>query len=942
MARDHIKLFQQDLESTFSIGAGAPVTLPSGSQVWEVTGGTAEVYLQTAAARTLLAVVKEGGHVFSLPDVAEATLGITGTEGTELVPGGTIETLHDDNCEAGQKLLISVDHWIASIAAIVASELREDVAPRICVANETAPGHSGEQVTSAQGVIWLQVSSGQVVQITGQRPDLCGPLTLPLCGGLWTQLISDQDISTVSTKELLQAGQLVQAVIQFNGFIPCLLNAVLIEQERATLERLTGFQTEKSTGSDTRHNSPMEAAVDAVEITARNLGVEPKTRLRARVGDFSELPVLLRRAGLLGRKITLADHWWQQNQGPLLLMDDTTNRVVALHWHKGAYARVTSREGFQGRITSRNASQFSIQAYVVRAPLPKNVTGLWSLALHLLPVIARDGMWAILAGAGMGVAGVLVPMATGWIFSDIIPSRLPGLLLAVGLALIAAAVFSLLFSAARSMALQRIAGRTGIDVTAAVVDKLLHLPTGFFKDYSAGDLNQRIDAIDQMRELITGVMISALITLAFSFLYLGLLFAYDIRLALLSVGLVSVYIVSIVIARAVQIRHIHRAAEQEGKVASVTYETLAGITKLRVAAAESRALERWFGHYRAERRTLVKIGRISNHFDAFSDAFQTIALLCLFAATAIFVKQDVPAGLFIGFLVAFGSFQGAFIAFSDSLLSLFTATPMANRARPILQASSENTADRLDPGKLTDSIEVSGLSFAYGKGGPLVLNGINLHIRAGEHVAIVGGSGSGKSTLFRLLLGFEEPDRGSITYDGQDLAKLDLSRVRSQIGVVMQTSSLFAGSIFENIRGASDAGLEACLAAAEAAGLADDLSMFPMGLHTPIVEGAGTLSGGQKQRIVIARALAGKPAILFFDEATSALDNATQSVVTKTLDSLGVMRITVAHRLSTVRNADRICVLGEGRILESGSFNDLMARDGAFAMLAGRQLTKEE
>jgi ABC-type bacteriocin/lantibiotic exporter with double-glycine peptidase domain len=214
-------------------------------------------------------------------------------------------------------------------------------------------------------------------------------------------------------------------------------------------------------------------------------------------------------------------------------------------------------------------------------------------------------------------------------------------------------------------------------------------------------------------------------------------------------------------------------------------------------------------------------------------------------------------------------------------------------------------------------------------------------VKPGEHLAIVGGSGSGKSTILRLLLGFEKPMTGSLAYDGQELAGLDPARVRAQIGVVLQSSQLFAGSIFENIRGATNASLEQCALAAERAGLASDLQIMPMGLHTPITEGAGTLSGGQRQRILIARALAAEPAILFFDEATSALDNATQAIVARTLDAMQATRITIAHRLSTVRNADRICVLERGRFVETGSFAELMALNGAFAALARRQLLED-
>jgi ATP-binding cassette subfamily C protein len=266
---------------------------------------------------------------------------------------------------------------------------------------------------------------------------------------------------------------------------------------------------------------------------------------------------------------------------------------------------------------------------------------------------------------------------------------------------------------------------------------------------------------------------------------------------------------------------------------------------------------------------------------------------------------------------------------------------LVERAKPILEAEPEVDPGRSDPGQLSGAIEAAGLTFAYGEGLAPVLNNLDLKIAEGQHVAIVGGSGSGKSTLLRLLLGFESPLRGSILYNGQDLTRLDLTRVRGQIGVVLQASQLFAGSILENIRGAGNAGLEECLIAAERAGLAQDLEYFAMGIHTPITEGASTLSGGQRQRILIARALASSPKMLFFDEATSALDNTTQAVVSGTLDAMKITRVTIAHRLSTVRNADLICVLEDGKFVEQGSYDMLMARDGAFAKLAQRQLAGE-
>jgi len=230
------------------------------------------------------------------------------------------------------------------------------------------------------------------------------------------------------------------------------------------------------------------------------------------------------------------------------------------------------------------------------------------------------------------------------------------------------------------------------------------------------------------------------------------------------------------------------------------------------------------------------------------------------------------------------------------------------------------------------------VSFRYAADGPLVLDDVSIEAHAGEYVALVGPSGSGKSTLLRLLLGFDAPDAGAVYYDGQDLAAVDVTGVREQLGVVLQTSRIMAGDVFSNIVGSSPLTVEHAWAAAEMAGLAADIRDMPMGMRTVIPEGGSTLSGGQRQRLLIARALVRQPRIVLFDEATSALDNVTQEIVTRSLESLRATRIVIAHRLSTIRHADRIYVLEAGRVVQHGTFDELAAAPGAFARLIQRQL----
>ncbi|MEM9043274.1 MAG: ATP-binding cassette domain-containing protein [Pseudomonadota bacterium] len=707
--------------------------------------------------------------------------------------------------------------------------------------------------------------------------------------------------------------------------LPDALSDALEAKDRSTLRRLS-----RASGAD-RENSAGDTVRDLLKLFSMP---EPEG-LPQVSGGYPEMPGLLRSAGLKGRSVTLPIGWSRSDAGPLVVFDDEVGTPRALFWKGGSY-----RDSSGGRVRLGDEEKFGAAAYCVHAPLPESVRGLGSLARYLLPIILRDGSWAARAGACISLIGAITPLAASWLLSDIVPSNQVGLLIAVGLGLFAAALMNLVFSAARGLALARLGGRSSVAVAAAVSDKILRLPPSFFQDYAAGDLTQRIGAIEYLRGLITDVLLSSVLTLVFSIFYLVVLLSFDAALAGAAGILVLIYILATLIARWAQMAPMRVAAELDGKLAGASYETLSGIAKLRVAAAEERAFDRWYNLYRQEQEANVRAGRVGAHFAAFSDAYQLITLLCLFALAAFLLDEDLPAGQFIAFLVAFGAFQGAFSGFCGSLMSIFTAAPMADRARPLFEAVAETEGGRADPGELRGAIELSGLTFAY-PGGRTILDGFDLSISPGEHIAIVGGSGSGKSTVLRLLLGFETPQAGTITFDGQDVSRLQIGRVRAQIGVVMQSSRLFAGSIFENIKGATDAGLAACGEAAEKAGLARDLELFPMGLHTPITEGASALSGGQKQRILIARAIVGAPPIQFFDEATSALDNLTQRIVMETLDASDATRITIAHRLSTVRNADRICVLDRGRIVESGPYDDLIAAKGKFAELAQRQLIGE-
>ena len=302
-------------------------------------------------------------------------------------------------------------------------------------------------------------------------------------------------------------------------------------------------------------------------------------------------------------------------------------------------------------------------------------------------------------------------------------------------------------------------------------------------------------------------------------------------------------------------------------------------------------------------------------------------------------KIEISVGAFVALNSSFGYFSSGILQIVEGAITINTVKPLYERFKPILENVSELDDAKDLPGEIKGDIELSHITFSYDKDSSVVIDDLSLRIKAGEYIGIVGSSGCGKSTLLKLLLGFESPNVGRIYYDGKDLESVDKRELRKKLGVVLQDGDLISGSIFENITiTAPKATVTDVNKVVEAVGLKEDIDQMPMGLHTVVSEGCGTISGGQQQRILIARAIINQPNIIYFDEATSALDNITQAKVCESLEQLQSTRIVIAHRLSTIMNCDRILVMDKGRIVEEGSFEELMAKKGLFYRLAERQM----
>ena len=417
------------------------------------------------------------------------------------------------------------------------------------------------------------------------------------------------------------------------------------------------------------------------------------------------------------------------------------------------------------------------------------------------------------------------------------------------------------------------------------------------------------------------------------------MFYYDLRLGAISLLLTLVRAAIIVGTSVVRVYYENKHFNLQGKIGGLVLQLIAGVGKLRVANATGRALALWSRQFAVQKGYFIASQRVANALGAFETAYPTIATLVIFAVAAYKDSRLLQnLGAFLGFNTAFGQTMGSIGAFAASISESLIALPHLSRLKPLMSSTAEILDELRPPGELTGEIELSGVTFRYAQGGAPVLDDVTLQIAPGEYVAIVGPSGSGKSSLLRLVLGFEQPEQGAVFFDGKALNTLDLSAVRRQLGVVLQDTKLATGSLYENICGGIEMPIEKAWEAARMAALDADIVQMPMGMHTLVSEGVNTLSGGQRQRVMIARALARSPRVLLFDEATSALDNQTQSTVATSLERLAITRVVIAHRLSTVRRADRIIMLMGGKLVQMGSFDELVARPGPFADFAQRQL----
>lgn len=678
-------------------------------------------------------------------------------------------------------------------------------------------------------------------------------------------------------------------------------------------------------------------AKNAIEEILRFYNVKP-IEVPDSIKDINDrLEYLLRPAGIMRRIVKLEGEWYKDAIGAMLgtLKADGTP-VALIPRGIGGYRFFDSKSGGWVKLGKKNAELIDTEAICFYKPLPLRKIGMKDLVAYIFGCVSKAD-YLIMAAATFAVSlvGLLMPKIQQIIYGSVIGSESLQLLFAVFGFLICVSFSQILINVIKQLVMSRLESKMSIQVQAAVMMRTLSLPARFFKEYASGDLSSRMSCVGKLCSMLANAILTTGLTSVFSLIYIVQMMNYGPGLVIPGLAVIICTVLFSLITTFLQIRISRKEMELGAKEAGLEYSLITGIRKIRLAGAEKRAFAKWADVYTKRAKLQYDPPLLLKLSEAISGCIALIGTVVIYFYT---IKTNVPLADYYAFNSAYAMVMGAFVALAGMAQSFAMIYPMLKIIHPILETEPEISENKKVVTKLSGGIELNNVSFRYTDDGPLIVDNLNLKITSGQYVAIVGSTGCGKSTLMRLMLGFETPQKGAVYYDGKDLASLDLKSLRRNIGTVMQDGKLFQGDIYSNIViSAPRLTLEDAWEVAEKAGIADDIRAMPMGMHTIISEGSGGISGGQRQRIMIARAIAQKPKILMLDEATSALDNITQKIVSESLDSLKCTRVVIAHRISTIRNCDRIVVLDKGKIIEDGKYDELIAKNGFFAQLVARQ-----
>ena len=704
----------------------------------------------------------------------------------------------------------------------------------------------------------------------------------------------------------------------------------LAEVNEKTAQRL-GLPSQKRVVPQS-NESALRQVLEALGITDYELEDDDM------LSPEEQLTGILRPRGIMMRDVRLTGEWWHECVGPLLGYAKD-GRLVALTPTKTSLGyQYREKDGSIRKVGKREmADELKPTAITFTKALPLRPLKMKDLFMFTWSAVSGPNALLLSACALVVVLlGMFTPMANKLIFDSVIPTGDASDLLPITGLLIGATVSTLLLTLTRNLYIIRIQHIVEMHVQNAMMARTFLLSPTFFSKNSSGELTAKLQNVASLASLVNESIVGALLAAVLSVIYLVQVYLYGGQLLWPALGVILMQLIILLLNYKDTVEEQHNYTESATKLSGLEYNLFAGIQKLKLTGSENRAFTRWLDHYSNSARFIYNPSWKDRLYPALAALIGLGGTLLIFWSA---LSNGITTSDYIAFSSAFGMITASIAQLNGVVPSLAQIKPLLESVKPILEAVPEIEDKAPQVEELFGGIEVSGVSFRYQEDGPLILDDLSLKIEPGEYVGIVGKSGCGKSTLMRLLLGFEQPLTGGIYYDNYDLSKVDKASLRRKIGCCLQSGSLFTGDLFHNITiTAPWATHDDAWEALRMACLEEDVRRMPMGLHTVVSEGGGGFSGGQKQRILIARALIAKPDIIFFDEATSALDNISQKAVSDNLDELMCTRVVIAHRLSTIRHCDRIIVLDKGKIVEQGTFEELMENRGLFYEMSLRQL----
>lgn len=910
------------------VGNGRVVGLDQRGIAYAIQFGRFEVYALIDGRRTYLVELGQGRTLMCDPAAGGGLIAVA-PDGGVLLPVATDSLAPEDF--SGK-----IDDWIVALSEPLGRHGIARPILRSLDPGETVPAGPGQNLCATRGVLWGQ--SGRTRGLYLGR--ISTGHAIPVTPATWLCLEAEAEVTMVETRSLAPA-MLPEALVQFHALLHQLLSSQARSREKAEAERIE--IRDQGTANDVadvlkNHERILDGQSapppeDDIVFAYRLVGGELPPGLSA--SQQPDFPGFADALHLPYRRVALQGRWWRADVGPLIgrVTEDGCTVALIPDW-RGRY-RMHRRGAKPALVDARLAARLDGSAISVVKPLPERPLRPRDLLFIGIHACSSDLVTLVAATLAASLLGLLVPVATGYIIDTFIPSEMRSQLLILGGMLAVAQVCAFMLKASSDLARQRIDGRVAARIQAGVIDRVLRLPAHVIRRFSSTDLAMRVMSVDGIRRSVTGIALNTLLTGAFGLSTIVLLFRYDAYGACVALALFVLVSALGALAGVKQMDAILKGERMSANVATFTQQIIENISTLRAFGAEKRAYVQWSRNSVETRKRGLRARRVSVQFDTMIAGYELFAMALVFSVLSR-ESDAMSTGSFLAFASAYAGFLGASMSFGRAMLQVAGIFPMLARVQPLLENVPEASSMAIQPGSISGALEVANVSFAY-PGGPPVLSGMSFRVEPGQFVALVGPSGCGKSTLINLMLGVDRPSAGAIFLDGKNLLDLDMTAVRRQIGVCRQNGRLFSGSLYDNILGAHPGTQADVWEAARLAGIEEDIRALPMQLHTVVTEGSATFSGGQIQRLLMARALIGNPRIVVLDEATSALDNVTQEKIVRNVERLGVTRIVVAHRLSTIRNADMILFVDGGRVVEAGSYGELLERGGHFSSFAQRQ-----